>query len=165
VRWDRLQNDKDLQAKLQEFVGLIGVVSPDDRPDLFATAADREAYWINAHNALAMFAVVQHDYPDVVPLDIPGGDVFPGDSFVVGGEHFTLSQIVQSKLAPFGDARVASALNQCCVSSPPLRDEAYVGSKLDAQLTDQQELAVDPPGGMKHIGDATFDARLNRPPG
>jgi hypothetical protein len=165
VRWDRLQNDKDLTAKLQQFVGLIGQISPDDRPDLFATAADREAFWINAHNALAMFAVVQHGYPDLVPLDVAGGDVFPGDSFVVGGEHLTLSQIVQSKLAPFADARALAALNQCCVSSPPLRDQAYVGSKLDAQLTDQQEFTVDPPGGMKHIGDAAFDARLDRPRG
>ncbi len=42
----------------------------------------------------------------------------------------------------FNEPRIHFALNCAAASCPPLRDEAYVGSKLDAQLTEQTKAFV-----------------------
>ena len=57
---------------LEEFVGMLAVFGPDSTPSLFATKFERMAYWINAYNALVLFAVIEHFPVDTI-LDIRTG--------------------------------------------------------------------------------------------
>ena len=54
VRYGALRMDL---APLSRFVDQIGAVSPDSHPALFPTRAHRLAYWINAYNALVLWAM------------------------------------------------------------------------------------------------------------
>src|SRR5271168_4748658 len=64
VEWDLLRsNADDVRARLMAYIGLINAVSPANHAELFASANDRLAYWINAYNAMCVYAVVEHNYP------------------------------------------------------------------------------------------------------
>merc|ERR1739848_585946 len=53
------------------------------------------------------------------------------------GRIYTLNDIEHGVLRLMGDPRIHSAIVCCSVSCPDLRQEAYVPSKLEAQLNDQ----------------------------
>jgi hypothetical protein len=139
VQWDLFQsNSDDVRDKLLKYIGEIGAASPDNRPELFATDADRAAYWINAHNALCMFWVINHDYPATIPQTIP-------DTFNVGGKQMTESDLSQRASNSDPDPRIFFALNFCAESCPPLRNTQYDGPVLDAQLADQAHVYLRDP--------------------
>ncbi|CAN5607215.1 hypothetical protein BH09PLA1_BH09PLA1_15770 [soil metagenome] len=154
VRWEAIQsNDNGVRDDLFRYVGLLGEVSPDNRPELFPSADDKLTYWLNAYNALAMYAVVKRNYPGNTLASIPPGAIYLIDSFPVGGKSMTLDSIEKSKVRSVGDPRVHFALNCMSRSCPPLRREPYEASKLNAQLSDQ---------GMSYLSDpraVTADAR------
>ncbi len=101
---------------------------------------DRLAFWINAYNAFVLQIVVDA-YPirgraPQYPLDsirqIPGA--FDRRSFRAAGRAVTLDAIEHTILPEFGDPRVYFVLGRGAVGSGRLRSEAYVGSRLEAQL-------------------------------
>jgi hypothetical protein len=68
---------------------------------------------------------------DVAPL----WGVFTNKRIRVAGEDMSLNHLEkQLILKQFGDPRVHFAINCASRSCPPLLDEPYVGSQLDAQL-------------------------------
>jgi len=74
VQWNIVQSDEaGVRAPLLAYIGLINAVSPVNHPDLFASPNDRVAYWINAYNAMCVFAVVEHDYPATMQAGQPPG--------------------------------------------------------------------------------------------
>lgn len=114
-----------------------------------ATITDRDArlaFWLNAYNALTLKLVADH-YPVISIRDIAGGQ--PWDQSVVtlaGGRTLTLNQIEHDIIRPvFKEPRVHFALVCAAVSCPPLRSEAYVADRLDAQLDDQAKTFVNDP--------------------
>jgi hypothetical protein len=146
VRWEQIQNNTNgVRDELFRYVGQIGAASPDNRPDLFPTAGDNLAYWINAYNAIAMYAVVKRDYPGNTLASIPPGAIYLIDAFPFGGRRISLDAVEKSKVRGAGDPRVHFALNCMSHSCPPLRSEPYAGSKLDAQLAEQ---------GHRYLSDA-----------
>ena len=146
VRQDRVKaNENGVKDALLRFVGEIGQASPDNRPDLFPSDADQLAYWINAYNAVCLYAVQQRGLPSNVLYSGFPGSIFILDGHTVGGKSMTLDSIEKSKVRSFGDPRIHFALNCMSASCPPLRAEAYEGAKLDAQLHDQSVRALDDP--------------------
>jgi hypothetical protein len=145
VTWDLVQSDAGVRRSLLRYVGLIGAVSPANHPELFATASDRLAYWINAFNATCVYAVIEHNYPGTMLAGSPPGAIFSAEEFTFGGQRMTLHEVVRREVEPVGDPRVFFALNFCAASSAPLRVRPYDGAGLDAQLTDQGERYLSDP--------------------
>ncbi len=105
------------------------------------------ALWINAYNAFTLKAIVDH-YP--IESSFLASLRFPKNSirqisgawdkllFSVMHEKVTLDQIEHRIIRQrFNEPRIHVALVCAAMGCPPLRDEPFVGSRLDAQLDDQ----------------------------
>lgn len=129
--------DKD---KLQSYLTSLSDNPPSDN----WSKNDKIAYWLNAYNAFTIKLIVDH-YPLKSIKDLGGKHqiIFintPWDIkfFKIGGKTMTLNRIEHRILRKeFTEPRIHFALNCASLSCPKLRREAYDGSKLDAQLTDQ----------------------------
>lgn len=100
------------------------------------------AYWINLYNISAV-SVVTDNYPvdsiRAISTDpIIRLNVFKKD-YVKGPDGpMSLNDVENVKIREgFGDARIHFAINCAAKSCPPIREEPYVGARLDAQLDDQ----------------------------
>jgi hypothetical protein len=126
-------------------------------PEAYATwtREQRFAFWINAYNANALDLIVRN-YPlkSIEDLSTPTVKVWKLefislDALRTGGKRvkYSLDEIENNILRPeFKDARVHAAINCASESCPPLRQEAYVAERLDAQLEQQMR---------KFVSDAT----------
>lgn len=106
--------------------------------------ADQLAFWINAYNAWTIHQVNRHhERASIRNINRTLGVVRAGGAWrermaVIGGRTWTLDEIEHTVIRPrFRDARVHFALVCAAMGCPPLRSEAYVGARLDAQLDDQ----------------------------
>lgn len=106
------------------------------------------AYLINAYNAFTIKLIVDK-YPVDGIKDIGGFFSKPwGIEFfsILNGKIKSLDPIEHKWLRPkFKDYRIHAAVNCASISCPPLRNEAYVGEKLDAQLDDQMKAWLSDP--------------------
>ncbi len=154
VRYALLTQNRDgVRDKLFRYVGLLGEVSPENRPELFPSDADRLAYWINAYNALAMYGVYKRGLPGNTLAGIPPGALYLVDRFKVGGTSYSLDSIEKQRVRSAGDPRIHFALNCMSQSCPPLRQEPYTGDKLDAQLNEQGKIYLSDPRAVRRDGD------------
>src|SRR5207245_3482772 len=107
------------------------------------------AYYINAYNALCMYGVLQK----VLPGNVALSGLYQFSKFPVGGNEMTLDSLEKQYVRSAGDPRIHFALNCMSKSCPPLRKEAYEGSKLDAQLADQGKRYLSDPRGAQKASD------------
>jgi hypothetical protein len=131
-----LEDEDQLDAYLQS----MRKTAPD--PATWSKA-EMEAYWLNAYNAATIYTVLQY-YPITSINDIRvkalGGykSVWEAGSINVGGKLYSLNNIEKDILRQqFRDPRVHLALVAAAVSSPPLLNEAYDGTRLNQQLDAQ----------------------------
>jgi hypothetical protein len=120
---------------LDEYVGQLATASPRSHPQLFPTKAHAMAYWINAYNALAMRAVIDH-YPvrSVSDIMVAHG-VFNRLHFPVGGTDMTLDDIEKGiLLRELDDPRVHFALTCASMSCPRLDQRAFHADDLSDRL-------------------------------
>jgi hypothetical protein len=154
VRYDDLKsNTGNCRDSLFRYVGMINQASPDNRPELFPSAGDKLAYWINAYNALCMYDVYQRGMPENVAKAgaIPYA-IFYTDKFPVGGVSMNLDGIEKTKVRSVGDPRIHFALNCMSYSCPPLLKEPYDGARLDAQFDAQGRRYLSDPRGAQSAG-------------
>lgn len=126
------------KAKLEQYLKLISENAPDRKT---WSKQEQLAYWINAYNAFTVKLIVDK-YPvksirDLGPeLKIPLiKDVWHYKFFKIGGVESSLDEIEHSILRKeFEEPRIHFAVNCASVSCPPLLNEAFVASKLEAQL-------------------------------
>ncbi|MEZ4700383.1 MAG: DUF547 domain-containing protein [Rhodothermales bacterium] len=111
---------------------------------------DQLAFWLNAYNALTLKLIVEN-YPTKsilrlaprgvrgIPFIVPKVNTpFKVSVGQVAGVTRTLDEIEHTIIRPtFAEPRVHFALVCAAMSCPPLREEAYAGERLDAQLDDQ----------------------------
>lgn len=110
---------------------------------------ETRAYWINAYNAFTVKLIVDH-YPLSSIKDLNKGISIPTVStiwakkwFTLGDEEMSLDNIEHGILRKhYDDPRIHAVLNCASVSCPPLRAEAFVAARLDAQLDDQARVWV-----------------------
>jgi len=146
IKYDLLTNNTNgAKDALFRYVGMINQASPVNRPELFKSEGEKLAYYINAYNALCLYGVLQKGLPGNVLLS---GLYFTA-SFPVGGSSTNLDSLEKQHVRSAGDPRVHFALNCMSKSCPPLRKEAYEGSKLDAQLADQGRRYLNDPRGVQ----------------
>lgn len=104
----------------------------------------RLAFWINAYNAYTLKLIVDH-YPVPNIWAITPGPPAPKeespfelDVGTVADTTRTLNEIEHEIIRErFDEPRIHFALVCAARSCPPLRREAYTGTRLDAQLDDQ----------------------------
>lgn len=106
------------------------------------TPKQQLAYWINVYNVNVVSTVVEK-YPvdsirDISTDPLIRLNVFKKERVPFGKELLSLDDVEHKKIRPvFKDARIHFAVNCAAKSCPPIRPEAYVGARVDAQLDDQ----------------------------
>jgi uncharacterized membrane protein YdjX (TVP38/TMEM64 family) len=95
---------------------------------------EKLALLINAYNAFTLQLILDFDIPSSIK-DIPSSKRWSHVRWNVGGTLLSLQQIENEHLRKdFVEPRIHFAINCASVGCPPLRREAYVASRLDAQL-------------------------------
>ena len=103
---------------------------------------ERKAFLINAYNAFTAEKILTR-WPQIRSIWDFGrifGNPFRDDFFTLLGKKATLDGIEHGMLrAPgaYDDPRIHYAVNCASIGCPMLREEAYVASRLDAQLDEQ----------------------------
>lgn len=133
--------------KLNSYLKLISNGAPNPKT---WSKNDQMAYWINAYNAYTVQLIIRN-YPLKSIKEIGGKIPFINSSWdikfiTLGGEKMDLNNIEHGILRKdFEEPRVHFALNCASVSCPKLRNEAYTGAKLNAQLDDQAKAFINNP--------------------
>lgn len=123
------------QANLSKYLGQIAANKPSGNDN------DQLAYWINAYNAYTVKLVIDHmPISSIKDIAAKVGTATPWDyKFAnIGGTIYSLNQIEHEIIRiQFDEPRIHFAVNCASKSCPKLRNEAFTGNVLDAQLTEQ----------------------------
>jgi hypothetical protein len=142
---DHVRNDLvdyDAFAKAQEFQQYLSTLQAARLEPM--SKDERLAFWINAYNAYTIQLINQYKERE----SIRNVNMFMGvlkgnragkvEIVRAAGRLLSLDDVLNKVIrAEFKEPRVHMALVAAAISSPPLRPEAYEGSKLGAQLDDQ----------------------------
>lgn len=127
-------------VELNKYLNLLSNNPPDEKT---WSANEQKAYWINAYNAFTVKLITRY-YPlksikDIVKVNIPFVNSPWDIKFIHIGEHKMDLNYIEHKMLrkKFGDPRIHFAIVCASKSCPKLRNKAYIGSQLDAQLEDQ----------------------------
>jgi hypothetical protein len=104
--------------------------------------AERLAFLINAYNVLAVKGILDGHSPRTAFGKLR---FFYRDSSIVAGERISLNALERDRIRPLGEPRIHAAIVCASTSCPPLRGEAYLPDRLDAQLDDNTRRFVDDP--------------------
>jgi hypothetical protein len=126
------------KSELDAYLRTISANAPDRK---VWSKNEQLAYWINAYNAFTVSLIVEN-YPvksikNLGPaLKIPFiKDVWHYNFFKIGGKESSLNEIEHSILRKeFDEPRIHFAINCASFSCPPLLNEAFTASKIEAQL-------------------------------
>ena len=127
--------------RLNEDLDQLAASSPENDPGNFPTPNDRQAYWINAHNALAMRIILDH-YPLTSTAQV--ANLETDAHYLLGGKPYTLKKIRQKlSLLARQDPQLMFTLTDYSLGAPVILTEAYEGStlKTQKQLATTQSLA------------------------
>ena len=137
-------------AALQNLKAQLGRVHPAT-----LNPKQRLAYWINVYNVNTVATIVEK-YPVKSIRDISTDPIIRLNVFkkervpVFGGKLISLDEVENKNIREaFRDPRIHFAINCAAKSCPPIRTEAYVGAKLDAQLDDQAKRFLTGPLGAR----------------
>lgn len=98
---------------------------------------ERLALLLNAYNAFTLRLILDHWPLDSIK-DVTSDGRWDDRRWRLAGETLSLDQIEHERIRPrFREPRVHFALVCAARGCPPLRAEAYVGERLEAQLADQ----------------------------
>ncbi len=136
---------RGLAAERPQLIGYLDSLGGIDAVGL--ERDDRMALFINAYNAATLLLIVEHDSPALASIkDIPSSKRWKDRRWRVAGATYSLDDLEHKVLRPeFGDPRVHTAINCASVGCPDLRAEAFVGTRLSAQLDDQAARFVNDP--------------------
>lgn len=121
-------------ASLNEYVAYISEVSPERNPEKFPAAQDRLAYYLNSYNALAMYGVIAHEFPEDFHSLWDRAGFFKFTRFNIGGREISLYDYENDVIRPLGDPRIHFALNCMVKACPRLPQTPFSAVNLDATL-------------------------------
>jgi hypothetical protein len=123
--------------RLNDYLDQLAAVSPDSTPDLFPSWQDRLAYWLNAHNALAL-RLALNAYP-AKNLKL-AKEFWTEKRYRLGGTLWNLEGIESRLVQEFSEwPQFAWAVSDMTVDTPPLLPEAYHAERLLKQMERQRE--------------------------
>ncbi len=145
VKWlpDNKQSQVDYAAMLverQRLKQVLETYSSVNRQTFDSwTKPQRMAFLINSYNAFTVELILTR-YPDLKSIKDLGSlfqSPWKKDFFSLLGEKHNLDWIEHEQLRPnYAEPRVHAAVNCASIGCPALRNEAFVASRLDAQLED-----------------------------
>ena len=118
--------------RLNQYLGQLESASPDNDPKAFPTHDDQTAYWINAHNVIALRLIINH-FPAKSITQIT--DMDTNSHYKLGGVPYTLPQIRAKALHFDPSPAIAFTMTNYSASAPPILTKAYDGKTLKAQST------------------------------
>jgi hypothetical protein len=126
------------RAALQGYLKSLSSVTPAEF-DAWGRA-EQVAFLVNAYNAFTVEKVLER-YPNLGSIRDFGrffGNPFKDEFFTLLGRRASLDWIEHDTLRKrYPEPRLHFALNCAAVSCPMLREEAYLGARLDAQFEEQ----------------------------
>ncbi len=137
VDYEAVRSD---EAEFRRFIATLGKTGPRATPDRFTTDPERLSYYVNAYNALVVFAVVDNWPIDTVHdvhgwLDPRAGfGFFYGLQLPLDGGEINLYDLENELIRGFLDARIHAAINCASKSCPALMPFAFEPAQLDEQL-------------------------------
>lgn len=151
VGYRQLQAD-DLPV-LSKYLASLGEARIDGLPE-----KEQLAFWINAYNAMIVEGILDGYSAENA---LKRYRLFKSYSQVITGEKRTPDDVEHGIILPkFHDPRTHFALVCASTSCPKLRQEAYVGSRLDDQLDDQARRFLSDPS-RNRIDPATATLELS----
>lgn len=134
------------ENKLDEYLSLLSKTDPESLED----DQEKIAFWINVYNAFTIKAIVDN-YPVESINDLHTGGriighifsttIWDDDFIVINNKNYSLNDVEHKILRKdFKEPRIHFAIVCASISCPKLRDEAFIASKLEAQLQDQANL-------------------------
>ncbi|MEO0902496.1 MAG: DUF547 domain-containing protein [Bacteroidota bacterium] len=110
-----------------------------------------QAFWINGYNLSVIKGIVDN-YPINSPLDKAG--FFDKKTYNLGGENTTLNDIENKLLRAIfpKESRFHFVLVCAGLGCPPIINSAYTPEKLESQLQEQTELALNNPNFIRVKG-------------
>jgi len=129
-------NYKGLKSEQDALSNYISVLA-NNAPASSWTRNEKLAYWINAYNAVTLNLILEN-YPIESITSLDKGKPWDKKAVTLGGKAYSLNEIENEIIRPqFDEPRIHFAVNCAAASCPPLRNEAFVASKLEAQLEEQ----------------------------
>ncbi len=135
VDYDGFANAAEFEVYLQALAAFDPRSLPRD---------EQLAFWINAYNAYTIKLILKHEERSSIRNInksigfIKGYGPWKEKLAVVGDTAYGLDHIEQKIIRPgFNEPRIHFALVCAAMGCPPLRSEAYTGSRLEQQLDDQ----------------------------
>jgi hypothetical protein len=125
-------------AGLGRYAGLLdGYMSRVAAVDFAGLARDEKlALLINAYNAATLRLILDH-MPLASIRDIPAKARWTARRWTVGGKTMSLADIENAELrAKFNEPRMHFAINCASIGCPRLRNAAFTGPSIDAELAD-----------------------------
>jgi hypothetical protein len=117
--------------------------------------SERFATLINAYNAFMIDLVLQEWPVENITADID--NPFKSKRWTLGGKEMSLDDVEHATMrTEFDDPRLHWAVVCGAFSCPKLRNEAYVGSRLDRQLHDQAVYVHNGPRFVQYDGGDTI---------
>ncbi len=110
-----------------------------------ASKAEKKAFWINAYNAFTVKLILDN-YPVKSIRDLKDGKPWSYKFIQIAGQMYSLDNVEHDILRKkFFDARLHFVLVCAAKSCPKLLNEAYISSKLNAQLDAQAKSFINHP--------------------
>lgn len=123
-------------AKLDEYLAQLAAARLDA-----LSRDERLALLINAYNACTLRLILDH-YPLKSIRDIPEEKRWKHRRWVVAGRTLSLDELENEVIRPdYNEPRIHFAINCASRGCPPLRAEAFVAPRLEAQLEEQARRA------------------------
>lgn len=135
--YESFVKNSDDRNKLHDYLSSLSNVEPKELSE-----NEELAYWMNLYNA-STIDLVTRNYPLESIRDLDGwfGSIFSKKFIPVGDRKLSLDNVEHDTIRErFDEPRIHFALVCAARSCPPLRDEAYVGERLDEQLEDQTRI-------------------------
>ena len=112
------------------------------------SADEYQAFWINGYNISVIKGIIDN-YPLKSPLDV--GGFFDKTKYDIGGTSITLNDIENKLLRGKFPSEPRFHFVLVCggLGCPPIIAEAYMPSKLDAQMETQTKLALNDPNFIR----------------
>lgn len=138
-------NDNATIQNLRQTLGKVNVAALNKK--------QQQAYYMNVYNITVIGTILEH-YPVKSIRDI-STDLFHFNVFKTPRVQLSTGKISLKDLEDdniregFKDPRIHFAINCAAKSCPPLRTEAYMGDRVDAQLDDQARNFLNGPIGAR----------------
>lgn len=128
-------------GRLTQYLAQLELISPENHPDYFPRPGDALAYWLNAHNALALRIALNY-YP-ASPEAAVQAAAFPS-GYRLGGRVYSLRFLRERLLTRYYAfyPQTLFALTNYTYSAPPVFPQAYDGALLSSQLEAAARLAL-----------------------